>query len=232
MAGKSSRFFNAGYTDFKYKLTAGGKSLFTHSLETFKDYFSNATFYFGYIGKYVDKDFLIKELLKIGVVNYHLIDLEVDTSGQAESVYKILKNINDNKKIVIFNIDTKIGYFEYSNNLSLKDGYVEVFEGEGDHWSFIKLDKNNNITEVTEKKRISNLCSNGLYVFKNKSIFIETYDSLYGTGRLINNETFIMPMYGTLLKSKNIGYKLVDINTHDFFGTPSEYDNFKTKIEK
>jgi dTDP-glucose pyrophosphorylase len=232
MAGKSTRFFSAGYTDFKYKLKAGNKSLFSHSLESFKDYFLNATFYFGYIGEYVDSNFLTKEVSSLGITNYQLIDLGEDTSGQAETVHKILKEVIDDSPIIIFNIDTKLSFFRFEDKFQDLDGYVEVFKGHGDHWSFIKLDKNNNIIEVAEKKRISDLCSNGLYVFKNKNIYNNVYNLFYREGVLVNNETFIMPMYNYLIKgNRKIEYKLVDINSHDFFGTPNEYEDFKTKIE-
>ena len=46
MAGLSSRFKDAGYVKPKYMLEAHGKTLFSHSLYSFKNYFDSESFLF------------------------------------------------------------------------------------------------------------------------------------------------------------------------------------------
>lgn len=47
----------------------------------------------------------------------------------------------------------------------------------GKHWSFILPDQNGNVSRTTEKIRISNLCSDGLYYFKDKYIFESAFNN-------------------------------------------------------
>lgn len=232
MAGKSSRFFEAGYQDFKYKLKINGESLFSRSLDTFRNYFNNGLFHIGYLGKYVEKEFLESELASKGIKKYYLYDLHTDTSGQAETVYQTVKNIENNFPLVIFNIDTKRTSFILNDEKKVLFGYIEVFEGEGDHWSFIRINDNDEIIEVTEKIRVSNLCSNGMYVFKNIETFTLGYNQIYYKGYEGLNETFVMPIYQFFIDNKMpIGYELVPINQHEFFGTPLEYEALRFKNE-
>lgn len=232
MAGKSNRFFQAGYEDFKYKLKINGESLFSRSLDTFHNYYQTGIFHFGYIGKYVDKKFIEKELIDKGIKNYRLVDLEFDTSGQAETVFKTIKTINNDFPLVVFNIDTKRKNFILNSKKIGLEGYVEVFQGEGDNWSFIRLNNHDEIIEVTEKIRISDLCSNGMYVFKNIETFKLAYNNTYSRGLNDYNETYLMPIYNYFIERKlSIGYEIVDINEHEFFGTPIEYESLKNKYE-
>uniref|UniRef100_UPI00404B27E3 hypothetical protein n=1 Tax=Flavobacterium sp. TaxID=239 RepID=UPI00404B27E3 len=164
-----------------------------HSLLTFKNYFKSSIFYLGFLSKYVDKEKLVEILDDLGILNYQLIDLVDETSGQADTVYKTIKFVDNTNPIVVFNIDTKINDFSLDKEKISKDGYIEVFEGDGDNWSFIKVNSNNQIIKVTEKERISNLCSNGLYVFKNKNIYTNYFEKIYSNGFLVKNETYIMP---------------------------------------
>lgn len=232
MAGKSSRFFEAGYKEFKYKLKINEESLFSRSLETFHNYYHRAIFHFGYLEKYVDRNFIEKELEKKGIKNYRLIDLKVDTSGQAETVFKTINGIKNDFPVVIFNIDTKRKDFILNTNKLGLGGYVEVFEGEGDHWSFIKLNENDEIIEVTEKIRVSNLCSNGMYIFKNTESFESAYIHTYSSNQTNYKETYLMPVYNYFIDRKiKVGYEIVDITEHEFFGTPNEYESLKSKYE-
>ena len=228
MAGLSQRFFKAGYETPKYLLQAKKKTLMYHSLLTFKNYFDTSVFYIGYLSKYVDKEKIAEILDDLGVLNYELIDLVDETTGQADTVYKTVKFVDNTDPIVVFNIDTKINEFSFDKEKISKDGYMEVFEGDGDNWSFIKVNSNRQIIKVTEKERISNLCSNGLYIFKNKNIYENYFVKTYRDGYLVRNEKYIMPIYQTMIDDHcDIDYKIMDKNDIDFFGTPVEYEQFK-----
>ncbi|EEY6205840.1 capsular biosynthesis protein, partial [Escherichia coli] len=68
------------------------------------------------------------------------------------------------------------------------------------------------------------LCSNGVYGFKNKSIFINAYIQLI---RSNPGELYIAPMFNFIInESMCVRYKLVDIKDHIFMGTPHEYTEF------
>lgn len=229
MVGLSSRFIKEGYTLPKYMLQAGRDTLFSLSIKSFQKYFDQYEFIFVFRNIYDTKSFLVKECDRIGLFNYKLIELANVTSGQAETV-KIaieseLKTNGIEDEIIIFNIDTALVNFNFPNFNTIPDGFLEVFIGVGDHWSFVKplADNSPKVKFTTEKVRVSKYCSNGLYYFNSMSLFLEAYENTY-LNSANPNETYVAPMYNYLINSgKIILYTLSQNDNNIFLGTPSEY---------
>ncbi|GKX58428.1 glycosyltransferase family 2 protein [Leminorella grimontii] len=223
MAGLSSRFFKAGYSEPKYKLNAHGRSLFEWSLKTFEKFYETQKFIFICRDVFDTPKFVESEVTKIGINNYEIIVLNNETRGQAETVFLSLDKVPNNEPITIFNIDTHEKKFEFFGEQN--DAYLEVFKGEGDHWSFAQSKGNTTLVErTTEKVRISDLCSNGVYGFRDKNIFIDAYIELI---RSNPGELYIAPMFNFIInKGMCVRYKLVEQSDHIFMGTPVEYTEF------
>ena len=229
MAGKSSRFFNAGYKIPKYMLPLGQDScVFVEAIKSFELYFSSDFFLFIIRDEDGIEEFVKSKCSYLGINKYEIISLNYDTRGQADTVSIGLeksKHANLNEEIYVFNIDSIRLHFKKpeSNFLNNIGGYLEVFKGEGEHWSFAEPLNDNLVSRTTEKIRISNLCSNGLYYFRSAQFFIKSFTEL----EKVNNykELFIAPMYNLLIEEQIIvKYVLVDINDTLFSGTPKEYE--------
>ncbi|WP_426578375.1 glycosyltransferase family 2 protein [Xenorhabdus stockiae] len=230
MAGMSSRFFNAGYNKPKYMLELNGKSIFEHSLISFEKYFPDERFIFIIRNTFDTKNFIKKIIDKVGITNYSIIEINYQTMGQAETVYLGVKNEDKNDEIIIFNIDTFLPNFTKPDLNSEFDGYLEVFEGEGNNWSFVKtMHKDSTlVSETSEKKPISNLCCTGLYQFKTVADFCDAYIEYKSLPKSswVNNEIYIAPLYNVLIKkNKKITYYKIDRKDVIFCGTPEEYNN-------
>jgi len=225
MLGKSSRFFKEGYTLPKHQLKINKSSLFTISLSSFQRYFKSDLFIFLVRNDFKSEDFVKDEVKKLGIINYLIQLVNFDTKGQAETVSLSLNLIDDNEPIYIFNIDTcRVGFLK-SDFANYCDGYLEVFKGAGDAWSFVLPGKNNLVLQTSEKDRISSLCSNGLYFFKNKKTFFDAYDNALKDKRMVNGEYYVAPLYNYLIdRGLDIRYDLIGINKMKFFGTPKEYE--------
>lgn len=223
LVGNSSRFFEAGYKKVKYKLEIKGKTI----LENILNYIPRDKNILILLNKkYNDFNFAKEILNKLNFKKYYIIELN-NTSGQLESLYLGLKEYINNvceikESISVFNGDT-IRKLKNWDKFDC-DGYVEVFESDGTHWSFI--DNLNKITLVTEKIRISNYCSSGLYYFRNADLILDNY--LQHVETQTNQELFIAPFYNLLI-SKNMLIKggLTNKENFTFCGTPSEYENSK-----
>jgi len=232
MAGLSSRFFRAGYTKPKYMLEAHGRTLFDHSVSSFERYFSSEKFLFIVRNDYNTPEFVRASAKALGILNFGLFILEQETRGQAETVAIAIANDTYRGSLTIFNIDTFRPNFEYPNLKKLGDGYLEVFQGEGDNWSFVKP-INKDSTQViltTEKKPISDLCCTGLYYFSS----VEDYQNAYNNylekpeSEWEKSELYIAPLYNYLIKiGKYIHYNIIDRSEVEFCGVPEEYINYK-----
>ena len=229
MAGLSSRFFKAGYSVPKYQLNINSSSMFLWSVESFKNYYSSDRFLFICRDVYETPAFIEKEINKISLPSYDIAVLEKETLGQADTVYQGLAKmdlLNSDEDVFIFNIDSRIEFFEkpdYVKNGEV-DGYLEVFKSDGEHWSFVEPGSNCSVIRTTEKERISDLCSDGLYYFKRISDFTRVFERTRNAGQFSHNELYIAPMYNSLIKSEmNIKYQLVPRSKVIICGTPEEY---------
>ena len=232
MLGKSSRFFNEGYNIPKYQLQLSGQSTFFHAISSFEKYFETDLFIFLVRSDYDSDAFVKDEVRKSSINSYKVKVLDYETNGQAESVNLALDFLELNEPIYIFNIDTFRNNFTKPEFIDNCDGYLEVFIGDGDGWSFILPGDGNKVLKTTEKNRVSNLCSNGLYYFKNKTIFSAALKKTKVSKKTVNGEYYIAPLYNELIKEgQSVYYEMVDISELEFFGTPKEYLETLTKYK-
>lgn len=244
MAGASSRFLNAGYKSPKYILPLWKKTVFYYAVNGFARYFNKSEFIFVYRDLYGTKDFINAQCRALGLAEFQAIELPHLTQGQAQSVYEALcaLNLPDNESVLIFNIDTFRLDFALPTifDLGKIDGYLEVFRGVGDQWSFV-LPKEANlgkghlyqVAQTAEKRRISPLCSSGLYYFRQCSDFKAVFESMLKNSDKTKGEYYIAPMYNALIaQGKDIRYCEILPSEVLFCGTPQEYENLKSKENK
>lgn len=232
MGGLSSRFTNAGFTVPKFQLDVHGASVFEHAVAGFHRYFAAHKFVFAFRGGAETADFVREKCLGLGIpqANLKLVSLDRVTSGQAETVRIAIDQAEIPKEdpIVIFNIDTFQSDYVLPDIFDLDKigGYLEVFIAEGDHWSFVAPGENNQVIRVTEKERISEYCSSGLYHFRRAGDFCEAFDKTLNTALadLQGGERYVAPLYNDLIsRGADIRYHLVALNQLTFCGTPAEY---------
>lgn len=229
MVGKSSRFFKEGYSEPKYKLLVNGTSVFEHSVRSFERYFLSDKFLFLVRSDYDAAEFVEQSAKKMGILYFSIIVFSEETQGQADTVYQGLAQAKSffsrEEPIYIFNIDTFRPNFEKSSK-SIDAGYLEVFKGEGTHWSFALPGEDGSVIKTTEKDRISDLCSNGLYYFKSSTLFNNAFEHSVREDLKAKGEFYIAPLYNFLIENGlTISYELIPASEIIFCGTPEEYRN-------
>lgn len=221
LVGNSSRFFKEGYTSVKYKLPLSkSKSILWHIL-SYIDREYNLIIVTNI--KFDDTEWLNNILSELNFLNFEIIKLG-DTDGQLTTVklgIQKSKIVDMSDELIIYNGDT-VRHLPFNFDFKSYDGVIEVFEQDGEQWSFV--DKIGLVTKVTEKNKISNYCSTGLYGFKNINLFLNYADKT----KMVNGEKYIAPMYNNLiidnLKVKSF---LSKINNFSSCGTPKEYETNK-----
>ena len=222
MAGLSSRFYKEGYTKPKFELSLGGITVFERSVLSFSKYFETDDFLFICRKELAAKDFIKKALNKIGVHNFKILELESETLGQADTVYQGIRNIDE--EVYIFNIDTFLLDFEKPSWVDSCNGYLEVFQITGKNWSFVEPGEDNNVIRTTEKDRISDLCSNGLYYFSSSKVFCSLVEKCILNKIFVKGELYIAPLYNELIgDAKKVKYHVIAREKIELCGTPDEY---------
>lgn len=236
MAGLSQRFIEKGFTLPKYMLYVKNKSIFSLAINSFSNYYTDCKFLFISRDLFETKRFIEAECKLLGIKNYEIIILDKPTKGQAETVYIGINKstIKEFEPITIFNIDTFRPNFKFPRNITEWDGYLEVFWGEGNNWSYAKTESENStkVIETAEKNQISNYCSTGLYYFKSAKLFIEAYKTQTSNSETeLIKELYVAPLYNVLInQNKNISIELIQKSDVIFCGVPEEYFEYSKKI--
>lgn len=234
MAGLSRRFSEAGYKVPKYMLPAHGKSVFVHSVSSFEAYFRNEQFLFIVRDIAGTPDFVRQECSALGITDARIVILETPTDGQAETVALGLRqaSVDAASPVTVFNIDTfRPGFRHADFGDKRTDGYLEVFRGGGDNWSYVRpvAPDSDLVMETAEKRPISDLCCTGLYHFGSTGLYLSAYDAFYDdfTPSAALRERYVAPMYNALIKrGLSIRYTLVDRSELILCGVPDEYEAF------
>ncbi|MGX1022515.1 dTDP-glucose pyrophosphorylase [Pseudomonas sp. Y3 TE3536] len=227
MVGKSSRFFKEGYNQPKYKLTIKDKSVFERSVRSFEQYFLTDKFLFLVRSDFNAAEYVEKSVKEMGIRDYSIVEFNEETQGQADTVYQGLSRagsfFSSDEPLYIFNIDTFRPGFKKSEK-SIDAGYLEVFKGEGSHWSFALPGPNNTVIKTTEKERISDLCSNGLYYFNSVATYNSAFEHSVKNDLKAKGEFYIAPLYNYLISNNlKVSYELIPSSEIIFCGTPDEY---------
>ncbi len=229
MAGMGQRFYDAGYDKPKFMLEAHGKSLFELSMLSLTDFYDKAENWVFIVREECKAvDFIKSECKKLGIEKMAIIELDYLTDGQATTCLLGLEKCEDDKEIVIYNIDTyvKEGTMKYADIKG--DGFIPCFNAPGEHWSFVKTDENNKAIEIAEKRKISDNCTLGLYYFSSAKLYKELYETYYSkVENLVNGEKYIAPLYNYMVKI-NLDVYISNIDKKDVFvlGTPKEYTDY------
>jgi hypothetical protein len=232
MVGRSSRFATAGYSVPKYQLDLLGRTVFEWVLEGFRHYFDKDLFLFPHRDEPGVAEFIHEHVAALGFTRMKTVPIGGETLGQADSVLvalEVAELIESEQGLVIFNIDSLRPGFVLPTLPPDSAGYLEVFRGEGDGWSFVAPDSahEGRVIRTTEKIRISNLCCTGLYTFSKVALYVDYAQRAKANGSWQKHakEFYVAPMYNDLIADgRPVHYQIVPREQVLFCGVPSEYE--------
>jgi dTDP-glucose pyrophosphorylase len=231
MAGRGSRFYEAGYTVPKYEIMAHGYNLFHWSMLSLKNFLTtDSRLIFVCLEENHSDDFVRAQCRSMGLKDVHIFELAQVTDGQATSAYVSRELWLPDSPLLIYNIDTYVNpsALHPSQIRSGSDGWVPCFRVPGDHWSFVKVDENEWATDITEKNRISDYASIGLYWFARASEFVMAYEEFFSNPvNLVRGERYVAPLYKYLVcNKKKISISDLPVSDVHVLGTPTELNEF------
>lgn len=229
MAGLGSRFTKAGYPSPKHEIEVRGRTLFEWALRSLSD-FKDVPFFFVVRKGAYDQERLKRLIVAAGIKTYRLVVLDTVTSGQAATVMAAMPDLDPEAGLAIYNIDT---YVEPGHILrrDLVDcaGHLTTFRAAGDHWSFVQLDGQNRVTDVVEKRRVSDLASVGFYYFRRSADFARLYRQHAQEVVAEYGETYVAPFYHYLIQTAEapVTVKTIPTAAVHVLGTPEELTVFQ-----
>lgn len=235
MAGIGARFKKAGYPMPKYQITVHGKTLFEWSMESLKAFRRPEDTYLFILRKEDHAtDFIREKCLAMGILQVQVIELDEMTDGQATTAMLGAKYWKKESPLLIYNIDTYVESGQMRPEELCGDGFIPCFCGEGDHWSFVRLEEDERAVEVREKVRISDYCTLGAYYFRTCELYETLYEEYYSEEtNMEKGEKYIAPLYNYLIqKGKEVRISVIDVEKIHVLGTPEELDYFKEHYKR
>lgn len=202
MAGRGSRFAEAGYKDPKPLIPVHGKPMIQVVVENLTPKCAHR-FIFICQNQHI-KDYNLTEKLKTYAENVEIIGIDGITEGQVCTVLKAKDLINNDEPLMTANSDQYID-FDINNYLSLidkrgLDGLIMTMKAEDPKWSYAKTDKNGFVTETAEKKVISKDATVGIFNFKRGKDLVRVAEQMIKDNIRVNNEFYTCPCYNYLIK--------------------------------
>lgn len=219
MAGKYSRFKDAGLNIPKYLLPWGYGTILSEIIAGFH---VNSIQEIYIVMNKADEPYLphVKAIMENGGMSSKNILMIDDNSGQAETASQGINHFISEiqgEPLIIHNIDTILKERDYSQvarELKEFSGYIDVFKSNNHEYSYV-LSEGGYVKAIAEKVLISQTATSGLYGFAYPEIYMHNYIG----------QTYISDVYKKMIKG-NYQVKISPVYTEKntiVLGTPKEY---------
>ena len=225
MAGAGSRFAQQGYTFPKPLIEVNGKPMIQVVVENLN---IEAHYIFIVQQEHYEK-YNLKYLLNLIAPGCDIVQVNGITEGAACSTLLAKEYINNDAPLVMANSDQ---YVEWNSNECMYaftadeiDGGILTFEATHPKWSYAKLGPDGFVSEVAEKKVISNEATVGVYYWKHGSDYVKYAEDMIANNIRVNNEFYVCPVFNQAINDgKKI--KVKRINKMWGIGTPEDLETF------
>jgi HAD superfamily hydrolase (TIGR01509 family) len=223
MAGAGSRFSEAGFTFPKPLIEVQGKPM----IQSVVDNLNIDAQYIFIVQKKDHEKYNLDYLLNLIAPGCKVVVTEGLTEGAACTTLLASEYIDNNQPLLIANSDQLIEWDSsesmYALETSNVDGSILVFNSSHPKWSYAKVDSEGFVTEVAEKKPISNLATVGIYYWKKGSDYVKYANQMIEENQRINGEFYVCPVYNFAIDDKKrITTRFVDKMWG--IGTPEDLD--------
>jgi HAD superfamily hydrolase (TIGR01509 family) len=225
MAGAGSRFASAGYTFPKPLIEVNGKPMIQVVVENLN---IEANYIFIVQKEHYEK-YSLQYLLNLIAPNCNIVQVDGITEGAACTTLLAKELINNDHPLVMANSDQFVEWNSneclYAFNADGIDGGIVSFEATHPKWSYAKVGEDGFVSEVAEKKPISNNATVGIYFWKKGSDYVKYAEQMIEKDIRTNNEFYVCPVFNEAIQDgKKVRIK--DIDKMWGIGTPEDLNYF------
>jgi len=225
MAGAGSRFVSAGYTFPKPLIEVDGKPMIQVVVENL-NIEANYTFI---VQKEHYEKYSLQYLLNLIAPNCNIVQVDGLTQGAACTTLLAKEFIDNDAPLVMANSDQFVEWNSneclYAFNADGIDGGIVSFKATHPKWSYAKVGDDGFVSEVAEKKPISDNATVGIYFWKKGSDYVKYAEQMIEKNIRTNNEFYVCPVFNEAIQDgKKIRIK--DIEKMWGIGTPEDLNYF------
>lgn len=225
MAGAGSRFSAVGYTFPKPLIEVRGKPMIQVVVENLN---IEANYIFLVQKEHYEK-YNLKYLLNLIAPGCKIVQVDGLTEGAACTTLLAKEHIDNDAPLVMANSDQFVEWNSnecmYAFSADSIDGGILTFEASHPKWSYAKLNENGFVSEVAEKKVISNNATVGVYYWRHGSDYVKYAEQMIAKNIRVNNEFYVCPVFNEAIGD---GKKIRVKNVEGMWGigTPEDLNYF------
>lgn len=231
MAGRGSRFVDAGYELPKPLIDVNGKRMIEVVINNLKPECDHR-FIFVCQREHMER-FDLQSVFSRVCENFEVVGIDGITDGAAMTVLKAREFIDNENPLMIANSDQWVDmdindYLEDMKERKLQ-GTMLTMKANDPKWSYARLDTKGLVKEVVEKVVISDEATVGIYNFCHGSDFCRYADYMVAKDIRSNGEFYVAPVYTFMAKdSMSIGVYNVGREADGMYGLgiPSDLELF------
>lgn len=231
MAGRGSRFSNAGYVMPKPLINVWGHYMVEYVIHNVRPK-GEYRFIFLCLAEHLAKYGLEEKLLKIEPTA-KVVVVDKVTEGAACTVLLAEDYINNDDQLMIANSDqyVTIDINDFLSKMQGKDGLIMTMKADDPKWSFVSYDEEQNIIRVREKEVISEEATVGIYCYARGRDYVRYAKQMIEKNIRVNNEFYVAPVYNEMIEDcmKITFYNIGSVDDGMYgLGIPEDLDRFKT----
>lgn len=225
MAGAGSRFQKAGFKLPKPLIDVLGEPMIKKVIDSLNIQGN----YIFIVQKEHREKYNLDVMLNLIVPGCKIIETDGLTEGAACTTLLAKDLINNDSPLLIANSDQYIEWdsvnFMYLMNEQSLDGGILTFTADNPKWSFVRTNEMGLVTEVAEKKPISNQATVGVYYWGKGSNYVECAERMISKNIRVNDEFYVCPVYNESIEN---GDRIKTYNIQNMYGlgTPEDLENF------
>jgi len=232
MAGAGSRFEQAGYTDPKPLIDVNGIPMIQKVVDNLG---IDARFIF-VVQKKHEQQYQVSRFLKQIRPGCEVVFVDGLTDGAACTTLIAKELINNDKHLLMANSDQFVEWdsarFYYQLSDKPVDASILTFKSTHPKWSFAKVDPTSGfVTEVAEKKPISDIATVGIYYWNKGSDYVKYAEQMINKNIRVNNEFYVCPVFNEAIQDgKRVS--VYGIEKMWGLGTPEDLQTFLKEYKK
>lgn len=227
MAGRGSRFANAGFTVPKPLIKIHGHPMIEYVVKSVTPDCDHR-FIFICRDEHM-QEYGLEEALNAMAPGCEIITVDHVTEGSACTVLLSRDLIDNDDPLMIANSDqyVDIDINDYLAAMKDYDGLIMTMPADDPKWSYIQYDENGFVTLVREKEVISDQATVGIYNCRTGHDFVYYADQMIRKNIRINNEFYTAPVYNEMIEDgKKIVYYDIGSRMHGL-GIPADLKAFE-----
>ena len=227
MAGRGSRFAEAGYEMPKPLIDVAGRPMIQVVIENLRPDRAHR-FIFICQNEHIKKYGLVQKLHSY-TKNAEVIGIDGITEGQVCTVLKAKEFIDNDEPVMTANSDQWID-FDINRYLAEMDdrdldGMIMTMKADDPKWSYARTGADGLVVETAEKKVISNDATVGIFNFARGRDLVRAAEKMISDNIRVNGEFYTCPVYNYLIaEGKKIGTYPIGKEYDGMYGLGTPHD--------